>query len=232
MAKYPPRKPIIIETTSTLTSRYQTTIPSEVRKALGLEKGDTLFYQVGADGVRLITEEMKRRLEADFESRRTGIEYDPPSRELFLAADSGDETYEVVGREEYDEGLAEMEDYNGEDPAVLALLDYLERDIKENPENLIPISKLFSEVRNDLVKQHGEKLREMGMEYLLQEDLSDEDLTLYFAEMVDEVDDPENPTDWSQYIDHDLSQDEIDAINSPLGKRLQERSKRNKKRDQ
>jgi hypothetical protein len=149
-----------------------------------------------------------------------------------LAADSGDETYEVVGREEYDEGLAEMEDYNGEDPAVLALLDYLERDIKENPENLIPISKLFSEVRNDLVKQHGEKLREMGMEYLLQEDLSDEDLTLYFAEMVDEVDDPENPTDWSQYIDHDLSQDEIDAINSPLGKRLQERSKRNKKRDQ
>lgn len=36
--------------TSTLTDRYQTTVPSGVRKALGLNKGDKLCYRADAQG--------------------------------------------------------------------------------------------------------------------------------------------------------------------------------------
>ncbi|MGI8933331.1 MAG: type II toxin-antitoxin system PrlF family antitoxin [Phormidesmis sp.] len=35
---------------STLTDRYQTTVPSSVRKALGLSKQDKIAYHIGADG--------------------------------------------------------------------------------------------------------------------------------------------------------------------------------------
>ncbi len=35
---------------STLTAKGQTTIPKEVREALGLKPGDTLRYRIGADG--------------------------------------------------------------------------------------------------------------------------------------------------------------------------------------
>lgn len=175
MAKYPPRKPIIIETTSTLTSRYQTTIPSEVRKALGLGKGDTLFYQVGADGVRLITEEMKRRLEADFESRRTGIEYDPPSRELFLAADSRDETYEVSKHDDVD--------FDGEvstDPSITGKglrevdVEYSEKRV-ENSDKLISATDLLKELDQLLQKLLGDKLENYDWDALVRDGLTDED---------------------------------------------------------
>ena len=36
--------------TSTLTDRYQTTVPSNVRRQLGLNKGDTLFYRSDEQG--------------------------------------------------------------------------------------------------------------------------------------------------------------------------------------
>ena len=39
---------------STLTDRYQTTIPSFVRHALGLEKRDTIQYRINADGSVLL----------------------------------------------------------------------------------------------------------------------------------------------------------------------------------
>jgi len=35
---------------STLTDRYQTTIPARVREALGLRKRDTIAYEIQADG--------------------------------------------------------------------------------------------------------------------------------------------------------------------------------------
>jgi antitoxin PrlF len=40
---------------STLTDRYQTTVPSEVRKALGLSKSDKLVYSIKADGSVVVT---------------------------------------------------------------------------------------------------------------------------------------------------------------------------------
>jgi AbrB family looped-hinge helix DNA binding protein len=36
---------------SKLTSKYQTTIPAAVRDALFLEKGDSIVFEVGDDGV-------------------------------------------------------------------------------------------------------------------------------------------------------------------------------------
>ena len=44
----------ILEADSTLTDRYQTTVPEPVRRALGLQKRDAIHYEVLADGqVRL-----------------------------------------------------------------------------------------------------------------------------------------------------------------------------------
>ncbi len=40
----------VLEAESTLTTRYQTTIPDAVRKVLGLSKHDRLVYRVSADG--------------------------------------------------------------------------------------------------------------------------------------------------------------------------------------
>lgn len=45
---------------STLTDRYQTTVPSSVRKALGLGKQDKIAYYISADGKVFIS-----RVEAD-----------------------------------------------------------------------------------------------------------------------------------------------------------------------
>lgn len=39
--------------TSKLTSKAQTTIPQKVRERLGLRPGDSLVYEIEADGVRL-----------------------------------------------------------------------------------------------------------------------------------------------------------------------------------
>ena len=53
-------RPVALETRSTLTSRYQTTVPEAVRRALGLGKRDRLRYLIRSDGgVEL------RRAEAD-----------------------------------------------------------------------------------------------------------------------------------------------------------------------
>lgn len=40
---------------STLTDRYQTTIPARVREALGLRKRDTIAYQIRDDGSVLLS---------------------------------------------------------------------------------------------------------------------------------------------------------------------------------
>lgn len=40
----------MLKTESTLTNKYQTTIPSLVRQTLGLEKGSKIIYQIQADG--------------------------------------------------------------------------------------------------------------------------------------------------------------------------------------
>jgi antitoxin PrlF len=40
----------VLEAESTLTTRYQTTIPDAVRKVLGLSKHDRLVYRVSDDG--------------------------------------------------------------------------------------------------------------------------------------------------------------------------------------
>jgi len=40
-----------IRAASKLTSKYQTTVPAAVRAALGLQKGDTMAFEIGEDGV-------------------------------------------------------------------------------------------------------------------------------------------------------------------------------------
>jgi antitoxin PrlF len=45
----------IVKTESTLTARYQTTIPDIVRKTLGLEKRDKICYVIQDDGTVVIT---------------------------------------------------------------------------------------------------------------------------------------------------------------------------------
>jgi antitoxin PrlF len=40
---------------STLTDRYQTTIPAPIRNALGLQKGDKLFYSIQTEGQVVIS---------------------------------------------------------------------------------------------------------------------------------------------------------------------------------
>lgn len=43
--------PTIIQTESTLTDRYQTTVPEVIRRALGLQKRDQIQYRVSPKGV-------------------------------------------------------------------------------------------------------------------------------------------------------------------------------------
>lgn len=45
----------ILETESTLTDRYQTTIPETVRSRLGLGKRDKLHYKIMSDGTVLLS---------------------------------------------------------------------------------------------------------------------------------------------------------------------------------
>lgn len=42
--------PTILEVESTLTDRYQTTVPETVRRALGLNKRDKIHYRIQPDG--------------------------------------------------------------------------------------------------------------------------------------------------------------------------------------
>lgn len=44
------RQPHSRESKSRLTARYQTTVPAEVRKALGLQKGDEVTYYILTNG--------------------------------------------------------------------------------------------------------------------------------------------------------------------------------------
>ena len=45
----------MLESESTLTSRYQTTIPQIVRKILGLDKNDKIKYTLNQDGSVLLS---------------------------------------------------------------------------------------------------------------------------------------------------------------------------------
>jgi len=45
----------ILQTESTLTDRYQTTVPDIVRKTLGLNKRDKIAYVINADGTVTIS---------------------------------------------------------------------------------------------------------------------------------------------------------------------------------
>ena len=51
--------PTVIETESTLTDRYQTTIPAPVRTALGLSKKDKIRYAIHQDGTVTITKNVE-----------------------------------------------------------------------------------------------------------------------------------------------------------------------------
>lgn len=42
--------PEVLRAESTLTDRYQTTIPQDIRKALGLSKRDRIAYKLSSDG--------------------------------------------------------------------------------------------------------------------------------------------------------------------------------------
>ncbi len=46
---------VTLEVESTLTDRYQTTVPETVRRALSLGKRDKIHYSIQADGAVLIT---------------------------------------------------------------------------------------------------------------------------------------------------------------------------------
>jgi antitoxin PrlF len=86
---------------STLTERYQTTVPTQVRKALGLEKHDKIKFTIDGRGRVLITRVRPRE-------RLPG----------------GDE---VMGK----------------------FFEFLDRDIRERPESIQPISaKLADRVRS------------------------------------------------------------------------------------
>lgn len=47
--------PALIAAESTLTDRYQTTVPEPVRKALGLNKRDRISYEIRPDGAVVLT---------------------------------------------------------------------------------------------------------------------------------------------------------------------------------
>lgn len=86
---------------STLTERYQTTVPAQVRKALGLEKHDKIKFTIDGRGRVLITRVRPRE-------RRPG----------------GDE---VMGK----------------------FFEFLDRDIRERPQSIRPISaKMVDRVRS------------------------------------------------------------------------------------
>ena len=53
--------PITLEVESTLTDRYQTTVPETVRRALKLGKRDKLHYTIRPDGAVLITRAVDAR---------------------------------------------------------------------------------------------------------------------------------------------------------------------------
>jgi antitoxin PrlF len=55
----------LLQAESTLTQRYQTTIPYVVRQTLGLEKGNKISYQIQEDGSVIITRCQNNQEELD-----------------------------------------------------------------------------------------------------------------------------------------------------------------------
>ncbi|WP_252178522.1 type II toxin-antitoxin system PrlF family antitoxin [Endozoicomonas sp. 4G] len=84
---------------STLTDRYQTTIPASVRKALELNKQEKLRYEIRSDGSVLLS------------------------------------------KWQSDEG----------DPVIAGFLDFLEQDMKNQPQTLKQVSPELARKLNDLV---------------------------------------------------------------------------------
>lgn len=80
-------RPAVIEAESSLTDRYQTTVPAPVRRALRLRKRDAILYRVGDDGSVTIS----RKPEDDAE--------DPVVHRFlaFLAQDMASHPERVVG---------------------------------------------------------------------------------------------------------------------------------------
>lgn len=104
----------LLQTESTLTSRYQTTIPDAVRKALHLNKKDKILYTVQSDGHVLISKIEK----------------------------------------------------NSDDPLIDSFLEFIAEDIKNNPQNIMPINQTLFNRIEALVN---------GVELDLNELLSDEE---------------------------------------------------------
>lgn len=54
---------LAIEVESTLTDRYQTTVPDTVRRALRLSKRDKIHYSIQPDGAVMLTRASPKKLE-------------------------------------------------------------------------------------------------------------------------------------------------------------------------
>lgn len=61
--------PTTLDVESTLTDRYQTTVPETVRRALGLKKRDKIHYSIRADGEVVLS----RAEKADDEDPALGV---------------------------------------------------------------------------------------------------------------------------------------------------------------
>ena len=94
-------KHLYLESESTLTSRYQTTIPQIVRKTLGLGKNDKIRYTVQENGSIVLTK------------------------------------------------LEKVE----EDPVLRNFLDFLDRDMSNNPQNIYLLDKNIVEEARSLVSE-------------------------------------------------------------------------------
>lgn len=66
----------LIEVESTLTDRYQTTVPETVRKALHLSKKDKIHYSIQADGGVLLTKAVNKQGDPLIENFLAFIEKD------------------------------------------------------------------------------------------------------------------------------------------------------------
>ena len=109
------------EDESSLTDRYQTTVPARIRKALGLGKKDKLQW---------------------------------------LLDDSGGVRISKKGPDDH------------EDPILEKWLDFLAKDIEENPQNLVPLdAKLYEDIVAELSGERGKGIEGLPptLEELLEE---------------------------------------------------------------
>lgn len=65
---------------STLTDRYQTTIPARVREALGLRKRDTIAYEIQDDGSVVLRRGSKSGTDPALDAFLTFLEHDIATR--------------------------------------------------------------------------------------------------------------------------------------------------------